>query len=45
MIVEYIHSVTISMKDIKLMRVNTESKHDDEARLEVAYTFNNLVVY
>ena len=44
-IVEYNLRVTISMNDIKFMRVNTESKHDDEARLEVAYNFNNLVVY
>jgi hypothetical protein len=43
--VEYNHCVTISMNDIKLMRVNTESKHDDEARLELAYNLNNLVVY
>ena len=43
--VEYNRCVTISMNDIKLMRVNTESKHDDEAQLEVAYNFNNLVVY
>jgi len=44
--VEYNCCVTISMNDIEIMmRVNTESKHDDEVGLEVAYKLNNLVVY
>ena len=42
---EYNRCVTISMNDIEIMRVNTVSKHDNEVRLEVAYNFNNLVVY
>jgi hypothetical protein len=43
--VDYNHCVKISMNNIKFMRVNTESKHDDEAQLEVANNFNNLVIY